>query len=109
MRYARSALAALSLILLLVTPSAALVSTAQVSCDTTAVVLLPANQNAIGWILTNTSTTVTVYLGASAVTTSTGEALLAESSLSDGGSAVVNDPIYCVAASAVTVTRMVIQ
>ena len=77
---------------------AAINSTGQVSVLTTATIIIAANASRKAVLITNPSTTVTIYIGTSAVTATTGSALLPGSSLTMPTTAV----IYGIVASTTT-------
>ena len=86
----------------------AMVSTAQVTCTTSATLVKPAGNGDLAWKLTNTDATAKVFLGDAAVTASTGDALPAGGSIVSTRSDALNDPLYCITASGtVVVTRTV--
>ena len=87
---------------------------AQVTCDTTSggVVLLPQSNSYAGWSLVNSSTTVTIYLGPSGVSTTTGYPWPPGAQIGDGGSnaigrdSAVGEAIYCITASSAVAGRL---
>jgi len=94
----------------------ALVETAQVACGVVATALLPASSEYRWWTIKNQDASNTVFLGGSAVTSSTGYALKAGDTLNSNGTTqegrtfTLGDPLYCVVASTTTtVHRMDIK
>jgi len=84
----------------------ALNATGQVSVTNAATLIIAANTSRQGVVITNTSTTVTVFVGASGVTATTGQALLPGNSLT----APATSAFYGItAASTATVSFMEVQ
>jgi len=82
-------------------------STGQVSCGTSAAVVLPIVSGERSWIISNHSGT-TVYIGPFGVTTANGLILPSGYSMSDGGIHPFVGALYCITASGTaTVSRFV--
>lgn len=74
------------------------IGTGQVSCGTTATIILTGSSPITGWSLNNNSG-ATIYIGPAGVTTSNGYALASGQSISEGGNHPFNGNLYCVVAT----------